>query len=119
MARASGLSRKPTEAARRYCCARRILSSTIMRKPKNQGRVLGTPIPVSERLTAKEVKERGVHYTPPELARFLASHVAAHLRAISNPLRLLDPACGDGELLEALAMGLPPEVRAVSTFFGM
>lgn len=70
------------------------------------------------RLSAKEVKEGGVHYTPPELARFLAEQTASHLVS-QKGLRLLDPACGDGELLEALALALPTNVRAASTFFGM
>jgi len=80
---------------------------------------LATAIPVNERLTAKQVKEGGVHYTPPELAQFLASHVASHLPGDQSQLRLLDPACGDGELLQALAMQMPAELRSRSTFFGM
>ena len=78
---------------------------------------MGAAIP--ERLTAEQVKQGGVHYTPPQLAQFLASHVASHLPSTPNPLRLLDPACGDGELLEALATAMPPDLRAKSTLFGM
>jgi len=89
-----------------------------MRKIK-QGRMVGVATPVNARLTAKQVKQGGVHYTPPGLAQFLASHVASHLPSKPNPLRLLDPACGDGELLEALAKAMPPDLRAASTFFGM
>ncbi|HEV2399368.1 MAG TPA: N-6 DNA methylase [Candidatus Sulfotelmatobacter sp.] len=80
---------------------------------------MATSIPVNERLTAKQVKEGGVHYTPPELAQFLASHVAAHLPDEQSQPRLLDPACGDGELLEALAVQMPAQLRSRSTFFGM
>ncbi len=47
------------------------------------------------------VKSHGVHYTPPELARFLARHALAHLQA-SDEFSVLDPACGDGELLAAI-----------------
>ncbi|HLS78234.1 MAG TPA: N-6 DNA methylase [Nocardia sp.] len=50
-----------------------------------------------------ERKRHGRHYTPPELADFLARRVLAHLPESGRPvLRVLDPACGDGELLLAL-----------------
>jgi len=46
-------------------------------------------------------KSNGVHYTPPDLARFVANRA---LRTIGNEeLVVLDPACGDGELLLAVA----------------
>jgi hypothetical protein len=45
----------------------------------------------------------GVHYTPSLLARFLAERlVSVVCRDHAEPLRVLDPACGDGVLLEAL-----------------
>ena len=47
-------------------------------------------------------KTRGAHFTPPELARFLASRLREHRHAATGlRLRVFDPACGDGELLEA------------------
>ena len=73
---------------------------------------------VNERLSPKQIKESGVHYTPPELARFLASRMVCHI-AGPRCIRVLDPACGEGGLLEALALLLPPTIRAASTFFGM
>jgi adenine-specific DNA-methyltransferase len=47
-------------------------------------------------------KRHGRHYTPPELARFLARRGAARIPA-GRKLRVLDPACGDGELLLSAA----------------
>ncbi|MDQ0102560.1 hypothetical protein J2T10_002213 [Paenarthrobacter nicotinovorans] len=46
-------------------------------------------------------KRHGKHYTPEELAMFLARRIAAHLPAEPRELFVLDPACGDGELLFA------------------
>jgi adenine-specific DNA-methyltransferase len=52
--------------------------------------------------TADARKRHGIHYTPPELARFLARRaVRALTRAPSDRVRVLDPACGHGELLVA------------------
>jgi hypothetical protein len=46
----------------------------------------------------------GVHYTPRLLAEFLAERIVHHLEPMqaSRGLRILDPSCGDGALLEAL-----------------
>lgn len=52
--------------------------------------------------TAEEVKANGVHYTPQPLAEFLARRALAVLPS-GTRLRVLDPACGDGGLLEAVA----------------
>ncbi|MFI7002005.1 Eco57I restriction-modification methylase domain-containing protein [Nocardia sp. NPDC050175] len=52
---------------------------------------------------ARDRKRHGRHYTPPELARFLAGRLLTHVPPpASGVLRVLDPACGDGELLFAL-----------------
>jgi SAM-dependent methyltransferase len=68
----------------------------------------------SEIAAARDRKRHGRHYTPPALARFLARRLLEHVPRVSGVLRVLDPACGDGELLLALyreaAIGLP-EVR--------
>ncbi|MFC9966677.1 Eco57I restriction-modification methylase domain-containing protein [Nocardia ignorata] len=50
---------------------------------------------------AQERKRHGRHYTPPELARFLARRALLHVPCGAE-LRVLDPACGDGELLLAV-----------------
>ena len=47
-------------------------------------------------------KRHGRHYTPPELAGFLARRGAAYIPA-GKRLRILDPSCGDGELLLSAA----------------
>lgn len=50
-----------------------------------------------------ELKTEGAHYTPEHLARFVAQQIANRLtNESSSPLRILDPATGDGELLLAL-----------------
>ena len=56
-------------------------------------------------------KSHGVHYTPPELASFVARRSLTTLTR--HDYVVLDPACGDGELLLAVAreaerMGLRP-----------
>ena len=53
-------------------------------------------------------KRHGMHYTPPALAAFVAERAIA--AAPARPLRVLDPACGDGELLAAVA-ALAPDAR--------
>ncbi|MEV6430113.1 N-6 DNA methylase [Nocardia sp. NPDC051463] len=58
----------------------------------------------SETAAARDRKRHGRHYTPPALARFLAQRLLEHMPRprTSGVLRVLDPACGDGELLLAL-----------------
>jgi adenine-specific DNA-methyltransferase len=60
--------------------------------------------------TGAERKAGGVHYTPSALASYLASELVKQYLAVhrepSNPT-ILDPACGDGELLLSLAGCLP------------
>lgn len=51
------------------------------------------------------IKRNGIHYTPPDLADFLAHRAAVHVQA-TGTIRVLDPACGDGELLFAAQRAL-------------
>lgn len=48
-------------------------------------------------------KRYGQHYTPTELAQFLARKAAVAIKFSQETLTVVDPACGDGELLIAAA----------------
>jgi hypothetical protein len=54
-------------------------------------------------------KATGAHYTPSDLAAFVAAQVvgALQVRGNSPSIRILDPAVGDGELLDAILNELP------------
>lgn len=67
----------------------------------------------TRRVHTKE-KLNGVHYTPPDLALYLAAQVVEGLKDIERTqqlIRVLDPACGDGGLLRALAQSIPSRLR--------
>lgn len=68
--------------------------------------------------TADRVKAGGIHYTPPDLARFLARLVVQSMDASAQRLRVLDPACGDGSLLRAIAEALPTDARSRAELAG-
>jgi adenine-specific DNA-methyltransferase len=68
----------------------------------------GTPDEVDslQSSPSEHTKAHGVHYTPPELAEFLARHAWSGARA-QTTIRVLDPACGGGELLAAFVQTAP------------
>lgn len=55
-----------------------------------------------------QAKKSGATYTPPELARFVANEIAENFIAQKKDqlIRVLDPACGDGELLIQMIIAL-------------
>jgi tRNA1(Val) A37 N6-methylase TrmN6 len=64
------------------------------------------------------VKANGIHYTPPDLAQFLAEVVVHRLSFGVRSLEILDPACGDGALLLAIAQAVPSRLRRRLTLCG-
>ncbi len=70
--------------------------------------------------TAIHKKRTGAHFTPPELARFVAQRIieAAPVDSLES-IRVLDPACGSGELLLAFAHELPTHALAKTVINGV
>ena len=101
--------------SRRRRGARRALrpsgpAGLVAARPRLRVRLRATMEPLDTPRAHPPRKVHGIHYTPAELARFVARRALAGLGR--RPLAILDPACGDGELLlaaalEAVAAGLP------------
>ena len=71
--------------------------------------------------TDAEKKAGGIHYTPPLLAAYLAREAVAGLQngtARSGSFRVLDPACGEGELLKAVVDAVPGALRGTLVLTG-
>ncbi len=60
---------------------------------------------------ARSIKANGVHYTPSDLASFLADVTVRQVAFGTRAILALDPACGDGGLLRAAALAVPLRVR--------
>ncbi|MFD3707632.1 class I SAM-dependent DNA methyltransferase [Nocardia sp. NPDC058658] len=72
--------------------------------------------------TLAEVKRHGKHYTPTDLANFLAERVLGQVDGSREEISVLDPACGDGELLLAIhkvAAERLPTTRLVLTGYDL
>jgi SAM-dependent methyltransferase len=69
-------------------------------------------------VTAQSTRKRhGVHYTPAELASFMARRA---IRLLGEaPVSVIDPACGDGELLLAVAQETQKLGWQVPALFGV
>src|SRR5437868_5814950 len=63
-------------------------------------------------------KRTGSHYTPSGLADFLACRLVSYLPNVES-IEVLDPACGDGELLISFASALDYVKRLTSKFIGV
>lgn len=65
-------------------------------------------------------KATGTHYTPPALAAFIARRLLQQvpLSQVSR-IRVLDPSCGDGELLLALSREVPERDREKLLLLGV
>ncbi len=67
---------------------------------------------------ADRVKANGIHYTPTKLAAFLAGRLVEHADTRRGSKRVLDPACGDGALLNAFVAAYPAKKRNQLTVCG-
>lgn len=70
-------------------------------------------------MAATKRKATGSHFTPPELAGLVAERLLTLMGAMDGPLRVLDPACGDGNLLSAIAAAMPECLRRRTTLIGI
>ncbi len=64
-------------------------------------------------------KATGAHFTPFPLARVVAKRIRDLMCSFDGSIRILDPACGDGNLLCAVAEVLPAAVLRRATLIGI
>lgn len=70
-------------------------------------------------MSATKRKATGSHFTPPALASLLAERLVALMTKLEGRLRVLDPACGDGNLLIAIAAAMPDSLRQRAQLIGI
>jgi adenine-specific DNA-methyltransferase len=70
-------------------------------------------------LPVTKQKLTGAHFTPPELGTFVAKRLGRLMKDLVGPIRVLDPACGDGNLLRAMADSLPDTLLRRVTLIGI
>ncbi len=70
-------------------------------------------------MAADRIKQTGAHFTPKALADLVAERLARHAARLPGELRILDPACGDGNLLAAMVEALPSDMLARCTMVGI
>src|SRR5579862_8263143 len=77
--------------------------------------------PLNIRKSIGEQKATGAHFTPAGLAGVLARRLWAECENMQGKdcLRILDPACGDGELLEAIYRMAPERTKSTITLVGV
>lgn len=75
---------------------------------------------MSREKNISERKATGSHFTPTDLAKFVASRIIRNIDFCSiENLKVLDPACGDGELLVAFIENIPIEYRSKIILIGI
>lgn len=70
-------------------------------------------------MPADRRKQTGAHFTPPHLAGLVAERLAARICDMRGAIRILDPACGDGSLILAMARALPQDVLGRCILIGI
>src|SRR5713226_7193536 len=70
-------------------------------------------------MSAPKRKATGAHFTPPGLGILVAERLGQMMKSVAGPIRVLDPACGDGNLLRAMVEVLPKEVLKRVTLVGI
>lgn len=70
-------------------------------------------------MPADRRKQTGAHFTPPHLAGLVAERLAARVCDMRGTVRILDPACGDGSLVLAMARALPQDVLGRCVLIGI
>ena len=77
-------------------------------------------VQVTSESLAHRRKVTGAHFTPPGLAAVLAARLAVAIKRTSGTtFRVLDPSCGDGELLLAFATAARMRVLPTLTLIGI